>query len=159
MASTLSNASISSQISVDIVRGGLLGTVTHRNAQTPAIGTVTNQVNLVFQNDFTVATGTPITFDLTSLTDPAGAAINFGHVTHFHVENFSTITGEDLTIGGGTNGLFAADPKPVRANGGNVQHADPNPGILVDGTHKIIQLAAAAGTAVLGRITIIGRTT
>lgn len=159
MASTLSNASISSQISVDIVRGGLAGTVTHRNAQTPAIGTVTNQVNLVFQNDFIVATGTPLTFDLTSLVDPAGSAINFGHVTHLHIENLSAVAGEDLTVGGGTNGLFAADPKPIRANGGNVQHADPNPGILVDGTHKIVQLAAAAGTAVLGRITIMGRTT
>jgi hypothetical protein len=160
MSTTLSNPSISAGISATIESGLLSGTITHRPAaQSPSVGTNAGNVNLIYSADFTVTSGSPLSLDLSSIADAAGNVVTFGHITHFLAENRSTNTAEIMSLFGGTNGVFTADPKPLQANGGLSFMANPNPGVTIDGTHKIVTVTVAAGTSVPGRLTIIGRTT
>jgi len=158
MSITLSNPSIVVQASADVASGLLSGSHIHRIAQTPNVGTSAGNVNLLAPYSFTLATGTPLSIDLTAAIDAGGNTVTFGHLTHYVLENLSTVSGENIAIGGGSNGVFTLDPTTAKPNGGAKFLADPNPGITIDSTHKIITLAAAAGTAVAGRITFYGRT-
>lgn len=157
MSTVLSNPTITTQLSSDLVSGLLSGNVTHRHALTPSIGTPAGSVNLMYTSSFTLASGTPLSIDLTSIIDVGNNSVSFGHLTHLLLENISLVSGENIAIGGGTNGVFTLDPTTAKPNGGAKLLIDPNPGIVIDGTHKIITLAAASGTGVLGRITILGR--
>jgi hypothetical protein len=160
MSTTLANIAPRVQLSAVIASGRLSGTVLHQyNGPPIAFGTAVGQVNLCATVDFTVTSGTPYTLDLTALTDAGGSAITFGHLTHLQLENMSVTTGQDFTLGGGTNGVFTAAPNVIAANGGLWFLANPSPGVLVDSTHKIISISVAVGTGVSGRLTLFGRTT
>jgi hypothetical protein len=162
MSTTLSSPAISSSITAGLASGLLSGTVTHEPAQqTPAVGTNAGNVNLAYSADFTVSSGSPLTLDLSSIADAAGNTAVFGHVTHWLVENRSTNAAELMTLGGGSNPLIPArsGADVIQANGGYDLKASPNPGIVRDATHKTFQIAVASGTAVPGRLTILGRTT
>lgn len=160
MAATLSNPQISAAISVTLSGGAAPATtssnVSHASARTPTVGSATGNVNKVYSATFSVATGTPVSLDLTTLTDPLGNALNFGTVYSILVTNDSVTAGQDLTIFGGTNGLIATSTELVYANGGTKLLDTGTTGIATDGTHKIVTIAAAAGT-VAGKITIIGK--
>jgi hypothetical protein len=156
MSTTLSNLNINSQILADVANGLLSGNFNNRSAATPSVGTAAGSINLLVHQTFTVSSGTPLSIDLTSVVDVAGNTVSFGHLCYSKVVNSGTNSGGDLNFGGGTNGVFTLDPKVVRANGGIATHYDPNPGITVDSTHKIVTVASVSGT-VTGSITLAGR--
>ena len=156
MSTTLSNLNINSQISADIASGLLTGKFNNRSAATPSVGTSAGSINLLVHQTFSINSGTPLAIDLTSVADVAGNTVTFGHLNYIKILNSGTNSGGDLSIGGGTNGVFTADPKSIRANGGIATHYDPNPGITIDSTHKIITVTSASG-AVTGSITLAGR--
>jgi hypothetical protein len=88
-------------------------------------------------------TTTPTTIDLTSLTDPFGNAVNFATVKNLLIINNDATN--SLTIGGGTNGLFAALPFNLSGDSkGTCLNLTTS--ITVDSTHKILKLLATAGT-------------
>jgi hypothetical protein len=95
---------------------------------------------------------TPTSVDLTSLTDAYGTSIAFSSVKHLRVVNTSAVG--NLTVGGGTNGLFTTLPFTLNGstgsnnsdNGSDLSLTTP---ITVDGTHKILTLTASAGTIVV----------
>lgn len=160
---TLSNprtgVSISASLAVGATGAALLsGTINHAPTnQTPTVGNSAGNVNKIYANQITLATGTTTTLDLTALTDPAGGTVSLVHVNHFLIENLSTATAEIITAGGGTNGLVDTITLPIAANGGKLFYEAPNPGITVDSTHKLLRLDVASGTAVLVNVTILGR--
>jgi hypothetical protein len=67
-----------------------------------ANGTLSNQVDTIYAKTITLA-GTTQTIDLTSLTDPAGNAINFARVREFIVVNSATSAGFDLKVEAGSS--------------------------------------------------------
>lgn len=155
---TLSNVRVALQIAADLVTSLFRGAVNHQVSQTFTIGSAAGNVQKIYSSDFVVVnSGTPTTFDLTSLLDPGAGAVTFAFVTHIIIENLSTTTAEIMTVMGGTNGLQATSTNPLQPNGGVWVMCNPNPGITVDGTHKIVNLAVASGTNVSGKITILGR--
>ncbi len=162
MASTLANPQISSAITVALSGGAApavaSANVQHSVAQTLTVGASAGQVSKVYSASLLVSTGTPASLDLTTgLFDPLGVALVFTKVSAIHINNLSTTVGQNLTIGGGTNGLFTASPNTCDANGGEWFIASPTAQITVDGTHKIITITAAAGTNVPYNITVIGQ--
>lgn len=160
---TLSNAVVQTQVSGDLtVSSGGFATnpsIYHRIAKAPSIGTAAGNVNKLYVASLTVDTGTPVSLDLTALTDPLGGTINFAKVFSIMVENLSTTTGQDITIGGGANAVIAARADtPIGPNGCYDHIVRPNPGHTVDATHKVLTVAVAAGTGVGFVVSILGRT-
>jgi hypothetical protein len=158
MSTTLSNIGVNSQITADIASGLLSGNFNNQSLATPPSGTATGSLNLLAHQSFTVTAGSPLSIDLTSIADVGGSTVTFGHLCYVKVVNGGTNSGGDLQIGGGTNGVFTLDPKLIRSKGGIATHFDPNPGITIDSTHKIITITSASGS-VPGTITLAGRTT
>jgi hypothetical protein len=164
MASVLTNPQVSAAIAATLSGGAVPATtsaaIAEALAMTYTVGTAAGNVNLVYANALTITSGAPQDFDVTALTDPLGAAINFGHVTDILLVNLSTTAGQDFTLGGAaSNPLFAALPTVARANGGYLLIHDPNPGIAVSGGAKVIRAAVAAGAAVSALLLLLGRTT
>lgn len=121
------------------------------------IGTGTGQVCKDYAVEVTIASGTPATIDFTALLDENFSALSFGTIEAIKISNKSVNAGEDVTVGGGTNGLFTALPFALKAlarGDSTIEIATP---ITVDSTHKILQLTAATGAAVKVRITFVGR--
>lgn len=162
MANTLSNpqygAAILGTLTSSTATATNVATINDATSAAPSVGTSAGSFNLAYTASGTVATGTPVVLDTTALTDPLGASINFGHVNIIKLTNNSTTTGQDLTMGGGSNPLFGSISPVARANGGFLEIADPNPGIATSGSVKNIQISAAAGTNVAFALTILGRT-
>ena len=161
MPSTLSSPQVSAAI-VSTITGGAspapsTANVNHAAARTPTVGSGAGNVNKIYSAAFTVTNGAPLSLDLTALTDPLGQANNFGTVYSILITNDSTTAGQDFTCFGGTNGLIATSTELCYANGGAKLLDTGTTGITVDGTHKIITIAVAAGTAVPGKITVIGK--
>ncbi len=108
----------------------------------------TSEVTKLFFASFTVTT-TPTTIDLTSLTDEYGDSFSFATIKHLEIVNNDTAI--NLTVGGGTNGVFAALPplsgqSPANATGSNGSCLNLTTNITVDSTHKILQLVAGSGS-------------
>lgn len=120
------------------------------------VGSSAAQVQFIFTNTYAVTSGTPQVLDLTTLTDALGNSITFNAWTNIIVENLSTTTGQDFSIGAGTNPIFTAEGEPIFANGGWFATGNPQ-GQTVDSTHKTLQLTVAAGTSVQVKVTIMGR--
>lgn len=163
MSTTLSNVSIAAAITAALAGGAapatVSGNVQHNCADTPTVGSSTGNVNKVYSAAFTVDTGTPLSLDLTSLVDPLGQTNNFGTVHAILIENLSIVAGRDFTVFGGTNGLVATSTTLIYAGTkpGFLLIDFGTTGIAVDGTHKIITIAVAAGTGIAGKITVVGK--
>lgn len=71
----------------------------------------TTDISKVF--DATGSTGSPVTYDVTALTDDYGAALAMATVKGFVIQN--THATATLTIGGGSNPLFGSDHYTVKA--------------------------------------------
>jgi len=70
----------------------------------------TTPVNKVFNQSATISS--PTTLDVTALTDAYGAALSFGTVKQFVIQN----TGAgNLVVGGGSNPLFGTDQYTVKS--------------------------------------------
>jgi hypothetical protein len=159
MAAILSNPVVQAQIGADVVAGLLAGKA-NLAYRSPAIlvGTGAGKVDRIYVATLAVTTGAPQDIDLTAVVDPSGVSIAFAFVTHIVLWNLSTTAGQDFTLGGAaSNPIFAAIPTVARANGGIIMIGDPNPGITVDGTHKNLRVAVAAGTAVAASLLVMGR--
>lgn len=122
----------------------------------PVVGTSTNNVNLCYSATRTVTSGSPDVLDLTALTDPLGNALNFAVVRTVKITNNGS-TGQTITVGGGTNPLFASESEPIQALGGVHLTDHPDGGLAVSGTVKNLQISVAAGTSVSYTITILGK--
>lgn len=115
-------------------------------------GSGVGQVDGIFRNAaIAVVSGTPFTLDLTSSTalkDLFGNAITAGHVVGIKVRNTNSVaTGGNITVGAGTNGVISW-AVPIEPLGQFLLEGITNGGttIPVDGTHKILQIVASAGT-------------
>lgn len=101
-----------------------------------------------FFNTYTITTG-GTTLDLTALTDVWGNALSFTTVKHLEIVNNDPTN--SLTVGGGTNPLFAALPplagQAASGGGGSVgsclQFTTP---LTVSGSTKNLKLIAGAGS-------------
>lgn len=132
--------------------------INHTVSLSLPVGTSAGDVNIEYYRPIAVSVGTPLVLDLTNLTDPLGNSISMSVVTAILLSNESTTTGQDLTLGGGTHPLFAAMPVPAQAGGGAVGVLAPASGFaVVSGTSNTLQVTAAAGSGVPGRLTILGR--
>jgi hypothetical protein len=162
MSDTMNNPQVSAQINASLSGGAAPATassnIAHNVANALVVGASAGQVNKAYSSPFTVSNGSPLVLDLnTGLTDPLGNALVFTKVAAILISNDSTTTGEDFTLGGGTNPLFTTAPNIVAAKGGAYLIVNPVAQITVDSTHKTIQIAVAAGTNVPGKITVIGQ--
>lgn len=163
MASTLTSPQISATIKGSLAGGAAPATATsnpnHSPVEAPVVGSTSGQCNLIYSAPFAVSNGSPLALDLTSLQDPLGAALNFSQAHAILIENDSTTAGQDMTIFGGSNGLLAASTAILYAGtapGFQLLNFGTT-GVTVDSTHKIIQIAVAAGTNVAGKITVLGK--
>jgi hypothetical protein len=122
------------------------------------VGSSSGSVDIEYHTPVTVSSGSPLVLDLTNLTDPLGNAITFAVVTAILLTNDSTTTTNDLSLGGGTHPLIATCPLPAQASGGAVAFLAPAAGLTVSsGSTNNLQISAAAGSAVPGKLTILGR--
>jgi hypothetical protein len=116
-------------------------------------GTGSNQVDTIYAATLSLA-ATPTTIDLSTLTDPSGASINFARVREFIVQNTDAAAGHDVTLTqGASNGvtfLPATGGIPARYSS-IVRISDPvstgaTNGNYVDSTHKTLKLDPGANT-------------
>lgn len=127
-----------------------------------AYGSAVGQAQYSYSATLTVPTGSPVTLDLTALTDPLGATNSFAAVTMLLIQNFSSTPAEILTVGGGTNGFFSNAfspgiyPNISNTAGGCAAYLNPN-GWPISGTNKNILLTVASGTGVAIGVTVFGR--
>jgi hypothetical protein len=133
------------------------GTLNHSISINYPVGSAAGQVNTVYTKGRTVAaSGTPDSIVLSSLTDPAGNAIAFGHVVDMILEN--TDPTNTLTVGGGTNPVtwLPTAGVPVPPGGALVLHA-PSGQAVTAGSADQLQVATSGGANVAYNLTIAGR--
>jgi hypothetical protein len=163
MASTVASPQITAAITATLTGGAapatVSGNVNHTPSETPTVGSSSGNVNKAYSVAGTVTSGSPVDIDLTAVTDPLGASLNFSQVHAILLENLSTTAGQDLTLGAGTNPLLAASTQLAYAGTapGFVLQNCGTTGITVDSTHKTVRVAVAAGTGVGYKLTIIGK--
>lgn len=160
MAATISGPQVSAFVQFLAGVAGATGSLTYNQnvSQALAVGNAAGQANKAYQAALTVTSGTPLVVDLASLTDANGATITFAHVTTVIITNGSTTTGQDLTIGAGTNPLSVNITGVASANGGFMISHNPAVGYVYNSsTAHTIQIVVAAGTSVPLTITILGR--
>ena len=121
------------------------------------VGTSAGQVNEAYGSVVSVLSGTPTNIDLLTLTDALGAAISFATLEAVMVINLSKTTGEDITVGGGTNAVFASLPEVLKATSSGDSTLFFKTPITVDSTHHILELTAASGSAVQVAVVLFGR--
>lgn len=125
------------------------------------LGTAAGQLNLVAISSGSAA-ASPVSIDLTSLTDPSGAAVNFAKIRAALILNDSTTDGSFLLLdntvtngwGSPFNNITTAKlkiPAGATVNGTNYPGffmiCGPNTtGLTVDSTHKIVSLDPGANT-------------
>ncbi|MGA3066086.1 MAG: hypothetical protein ABSF29_04480 [Tepidisphaeraceae bacterium] len=162
MATTLTNPSATAQIKCQLGAGAVPALVTSQVNHQPNVGlgagNTTGSVDRCFSEPFNVTSGTPLTINLVTALDPLGTALGAVHVTSVLVENDSTTTGQNFTVGAGTNPVLGTDQGTAQANGGVFFVINPNPGYsVVSGTSDTLQISVAAGTNVPGKVTILAR--
>lgn len=135
--------------------------ISHQHTSQPTVGSSAGNVSKAWTGTITVTdSGTPnLSTDLTTgLTDPQGNALVFSKVQQMIFESLESATANIVTLFGGSNGLVATGTLTLLAGGKIVWDAGIlGDGITVDSTHKIIQVATAAGTSVKVKTTILGR--
>jgi hypothetical protein len=162
MATTLSNPSITAQLKCQLNAGSppavATSQVNHLPVTAPGAANTPGHVDRCISEPFTVTAGTPFTLNLATAQDPLSNPAGFLHLSAILVENDSTITGQDFTIGGGTHPALGTDQATAQANGGVVLITNPNPGYTItSGTSDTLQISVATGTSVPGKITLLGR--
>lgn len=162
MATTLTNPSVSVTVKAQLSSGAAPALVAAQVNHSPnfgvGAGNTTGNVDRCYSTAFTVSAGTPLTINLTTALDPMQNAVGMLHVSGILVENDSTTSGQDMTIGGGTHPISATDSGLAQANGGVHLMWNPSPGYAVtSGSADTVTITVAAGTNVPGKITILGR--
>lgn len=133
-------------------------------SKTVTSGTGSDQADLVWSDERTVASGTPDLLDLRGvLASALNSGINFVKITGIVIRNKSTTTGQTLSIGNGGNpfftGLFGAGAHTltVGPSGAFGWYSPIDPATTVAGTGDILQIVASSGS-ITYQIEIIGRT-
>ena len=159
MATTIESPIFLLRLSAGFASGAVSGGANFRSEVPYVVGSSAGQVGFIIVVQLSVvAPGTPTVIDLTSVRDIGGNLVTtMGHLTHWALANQSNTTGEDMTAGGGSNPVIAAEAEVCPAKGGITGKAFPNPGKTVDGTHKNFQVAIAAGANVPGLLMLWGR--
>lgn len=121
-------------------------------------GTSANEMDAIWQAQGSV-TGTGTTYDLTSLTDSFGNALEFTGVKFMYLRISSTSTGAGINIGGASSDAFAtwlADPadEVFVVDEGVFFLYNPRTTYDVNGTNYNLKLTSSGGT--LGFDLIIG---
>lgn len=128
------------------------------------LGNSAGQVNQAYPHTLAITSGTPYTINLSTGTDQAGNTIGMVHVAMVLVVNLSTTTGQDFTIGGGTDPVLGTDQLTCKAAA--ITPGSPNVATFLDqqtgysvvaSTSDTLKIVVAAGTAVPGAIIVLGR--
>ena len=162
MATTLVSPKVAVSATAGLTGGAAPATSSsspnHAVSWAPTVGTAAGNADKIYSAAFTVTSGTPLVLDMTSLLDPLGGAVNFAHVLAVIISNDSVTAGQIFTVGGGTTPVLGSDQLTVQPNGGVGAVINPNPGYTT-ASANLLKILVAAGTAVAGKITIIGRST
>lgn len=125
--------------------------------KTVVSGTAANQSDLHYYAVLTLA-ATPTVLDLTALTDPFGASVNFARVKEVLIVNNSTTDGHNLLVGYATTtthaftsivsnpGQITVGPSTLANNGFLLWVAPNTTGAAVSSTNKLLQLDPGANT-------------
>ena len=157
----ISNPSFGAVIAATVpISGGKFtatGSVNHSVASGYAVGSASGQVDTVYTKGRTVASSSSAdSVVLSSLTDPAGNAISFGHVVDLIVENINATN--TLTVGGGTSTVAWLPSAGVAVPPGGALILHVPAGLAVtSGSADHLQVATSGGTNVAYNITIAGR--
>lgn len=158
MPSTLANIKFAGRFSADILFAALAGTVSKSFDLSILFGTADGKINAIIARDLLLTSGAAQTIDLTTgALDPAGQAVAMDTYCGYLLINGSATPGEDVSVGGGSNAIFAAEPIPIQAASGFAYRLNPGVGTTVDGTHKNFKADIAAGTNVPVSLLIFGR--
>lgn len=115
-------------------------------------GTAANQIDLIYAGTISLASSTPQTLDLTSLTDVLGGAVALARVKLIAIKNKSTTDGQNVTAGnaasnawsamlGSTGTITILPGTSTNPDGGWFINSAPNTtGWPVDSTHKNLKL-------------------
>lgn len=115
-------------------------------------GSGSNQAQVVYSDSNSVASGSPVTYDLRgTLLGADGSAANFNPVRLLAIRNRSTTTGQNLQVGGGSNSwntwVGATGDIVIVPPGGVLVLSSPIDGFgTTVGTADILQIASASGT-------------
>lgn len=117
-----------------------------------ASGTGSSQIDRVWSDTGSVASGTPVTVDLAgSLTAADGTTITFVEIVGLYIKNKSTTTAQNITVGGGSNPwithLGASGDAVVVGPSGMLLLTSPIDGYAVTATTgDILTLTSSSGT-------------
>jgi hypothetical protein len=162
MSTSLTNPLVALSVKASLASGSApapVGSlVNHAPNFSLGAGNTAGNIDRCYSASFAITTGTPLTINVASALDPLGNALGIVHVSSVLVENDSTTAGQDFTIGSGTNPVLGSRVGIAQANGGVDFSCNPSPGFLVtSGSADTLTITVAAGTAVPGKITILGR--
>lgn len=133
------------------------GALNHSITSNYTVGSTAGQVDTVYTKGRSVASSSsPDVVILTSLTDPAGNAISFGHVVDLILEN--TDPTNTLTVGGGTSAVAWLPSAGIAVPAGSalILHV-PNGLAVTSGSADHFQVATSGGTNVAYNLTFAGR--
>jgi hypothetical protein len=160
MSTTVASPQVAASITATLTGGAApapaTSQVNHQFSVQPTVGSSAGNVNKVYSTAVSVDTASASSIDLTSVTDPLGNAVNFGTVTRIMLSNGSTTAGQIVTPFGGSNGVMSTGTQVLNP-GGCLLWDGGSVGVTIDGSHKILRLAAAAGSAVPISITVLGQ--
>jgi hypothetical protein len=132
------SASITSQISATYATTNTLATFSGGPSLTESLSLPTTTLNYVY-NAVQAATASPVTYNVQSLTDVYGNAVNMATVYTIAIQNTGTHT---IVVGTGTNALMGTDQVTLQA-GHTVIITSP---ITVSGSVKNLLLTPSAST-------------
>ena len=137
MATFSASATVALQVSATYTKTTPLASASLSPKFTVSVNLSTTDISKMYQNSYS-AQSSPVTLDLTSLTDDYGQSISFGSLKGAWIYN--TDNTATLVVGGGTNPALGTDQYTI------------TPGKLlpitsvftVDGTHKNLVLTPSA---------------
>jgi len=126
------------------------------------IGSSAGNVQKVAMIQGTVTSGTPYTFNVYSGDDVFGNVLNMAAVSRIVLVNQSVTSGQNLTLGGGTDPVMGSGCSIICGAGsatdqGTVAVSNPAEFTVVASTSDTITITAAAGTNVPFTLLILGR--
>lgn len=162
MSTTLTALTLLQKIATAQTSGSGIGLVGASASFAPTInmtiGNLVNQAQIVAAVQGSVTNGTPYTLNLITGNDQFGNALGMAHLMGIFVANQSIVSGQDLTIGGGTHSALGSDAYTCQANGGITTNLWQNPGLTVTGSSTdTITIVVASGTAVPFQLLLLGR--
>jgi hypothetical protein len=133
------------------------GALNHSITSKYVVGASAGQADTIYTAARAVTnSSTPDSVILSSLTDPAGNAISFGHVVDLILEN--TDSTNTLTVGGGTSAVtwLPSAGHAVPAGSALILHV-PNGLTVTSGSADHLEVVTSGGSSVGYNLTILGR--